>query len=229
MYEYLLDNIVPKTTKILHACVGEPEGVEDRGEENRDSTSAFQEDETTGAQQCAVPLAYPLWSSPPSISINGLVADILDIHSSKLQVRTRYLFCLLINGNTKSLLPAMVLKNTLPLSMTARGGSKYPPRNVGNSKSRPPLSSGRGLDAYDALKLELSNSSASTGVSGAAAFGASRGTGRLSDDAKKLRMAALQERQNLVAQRKKQQVGPFGFPIFARAPPPPPPPRSTPC
>ena len=92
----------------------------------------------------------------------------------------------------------MVLNSSrMPLSMSARGGSKYPPRQPGtvNPKTR---RAGEGpRDAFDGLKLELMGKG---GGMKSTRFG---GGG---DDKKKVRMAAIQERNEKKAMRKKQQV-----------------------
>ncbi|GMI12286.1 hypothetical protein TrVE_jg4535 [Triparma verrucosa] len=91
----------------------------------------------------------------------------------------------------------MVLNSSrMPLSMSARGGSKYPPRQPGtvNPKTR---RAGEGpRDAFDGLKLELMGKG---GGMKSTRFG---GGG---DDKKKVRMAAIQERNEKKAVRRKQQ------------------------
>lgn len=89
----------------------------------------------------------------------------------------------------------------MPASMSARGGSKYPPRqqqsNVKTSRLLKGTSGASPLDAFDGLKMDLEGRSLSA---------RSAGTRRVPADEKKKRMLAIQERNERKAIRKKQEV-----------------------
>ncbi|GMH77052.1 hypothetical protein TL16_g07279 [Triparma laevis f. inornata] len=95
----------------------------------------------------------------------------------------------------------MVLHSSrMPASMSARGGSKYPPRqqqsNVKTSRLLKGTSGASPLDAFDGLKMDLEGGSLSA---------RSAGTRRVPADEKKKRMLAIQERNERKAIRKKQE------------------------
>ncbi|GMH67614.1 hypothetical protein TrRE_jg12679 [Triparma retinervis] len=91
------------------------------------------------------------------------------------------------------------MSSSLPMSFRSIGGSKYPPRKQPNPRALP---SGRNLDAYEAMKANLTSKQRAAALSG---MNSARSSASNSGE-KKQKMLKILERNNSIAERKKQQA-----------------------